>query len=235
MEDMKRLRRGSGARRWAVVLAATCLSGFAAEGGERDPGVPAGYVLTVMQQNSTTCPRGVHAAMRVEVEALLWPAGIEIDWREYNPRAIAPSVCALVSLRFTTEQPKDGKHAAVRARRHLGWTHMTEGDILPYCVVDWKRVEMMTAPYASGKPVILCNEIVGRALGRVVAHEIYHVVTRTAEHSLTGVAQPRLTPEDLAAARCCFDDAALARMRRVTSERVCLGQYSVPRFSVGMP
>jgi hypothetical protein len=181
-----------------------------------------------MQQNSTACPRGVHVQMRAEVEALLWPAGIEVDWRDYDPAGIAPSVCALLSLRFTSGQPAPAKGTSVHARPHLGWTHITDGDILPYCVVDYKSVKDLTARFAAGKPLVTWNDVVGRALGRVVAHEIYHVVARTTVHSSEGAAKACLSVEDLTAQRCCFDQPALERLRRHTAGRICLGQFSVP-------
>jgi hypothetical protein len=36
-----------------------------------------------------------------------------------------------------------------------------------------------------------------RALGRVVAHELYHTIARTTAHSQTGLARPTLSPAEL--------------------------------------
>jgi len=43
------------------------------------------------------------------------------------------------------------------------------------------------------------EELLGRALGRVMAHELYHVLLRTRKHGHSGLARPVLTSADLLA------------------------------------
>jgi hypothetical protein len=42
----------------------------------------------------------------------------------------------------------------------------------------------------------------GRALARVSAHEVFHMITRSQEHSSRGLMQPSLTVDDLTADSC---------------------------------
>ena len=53
----------------------------------------------------------------------------------------------------------------------------------------------------------------GRALARVIAHEIYHIVGETTDHQYSGVAKASFSVRDLLTARFDFDMASLARMR----------------------
>jgi hypothetical protein len=58
--------------------------------------------------------------------------------------------------------------------------------------------------------------LLGRALGRVVAHELYHIVAQTARHGRAGVAKPFHTPDDLRRDGASFEEedrAAIFRQR----------------------
>jgi hypothetical protein len=64
----------------------------------------------------------------------------------------------------------------------LGRTHMTDGNVLPYMDVDCDRIRgflrtllMLTAPLER-------YQTLGRAMGRVFAHELYHVLGQTKHH-----------------------------------------------------
>ena len=53
----------------------------------------------------------------------------------------------------------------------------------------------------------------GRAMARVVAHELYHVLMRSAEHARGGVARSCFNTGDLLTERFEFEGATLARLR----------------------
>jgi hypothetical protein len=53
----------------------------------------------------------------------------------------------------------------------------------------------------------------GRALARVIAHELYHIVMRTTDHSRNGVSRSCFSTADLVAERFEFESAVLAQLR----------------------
>jgi hypothetical protein len=53
----------------------------------------------------------------------------------------------------------------------------------------------------------------GRALARVIAHELYHIVMRTTDHSRNGVSRSCFSTADLVTERFVFEDAVLAQLR----------------------
>jgi len=57
------------------------------------------------------------------------------------------------------------------------------------------------------------NTALGRALGRVMAHELYHIVGETTAHQIRGVAKASLSVQDLIGASLDFDIASLTQMR----------------------
>jgi hypothetical protein len=53
----------------------------------------------------------------------------------------------------------------------------------------------------------------GRAMARVVAHELYHVLLKTADHAHAGIARSCFTAEDLLTEHFEFEGATLAKLR----------------------
>ena len=54
--------------------------------------------------------------------------------------------------------------------------------------------------------------VLGRALARVAAHEIYHIVAQTPEHEKSGLAKANLSSQELTANRLELDALSIARM-----------------------
>jgi hypothetical protein len=52
-----------------------------------------------------------------------------------------------------------------------------------------------------------------RALGRVIAHEIYHILAQTTEHDESGVAKAAFSLEDLMVDGFAFNPAGLQRLK----------------------
>jgi len=101
-----------------------------------------------------------------------------------------------------------------RFRGPMGWTHMTDGEILPIVEIDCESIRLHTLMGMFARDRSLRGLLYARAVGRVIAHEIYHVLAATRIHSTTGLAMPRLSPEDLTDGRLRFDVEAAGRMRR---------------------
>jgi hypothetical protein len=87
-------------------------------------------------------------------------------------------------------------------------------------------VQELIAEAISDKPPLVREHMFARALGRVVAHELYHAITRTTAHSQTGVASPTLTPAQLTEFDISFDPSAVELLRRATAGRICIESYS---------
>jgi hypothetical protein len=79
----------------------------------------------------------------------------------------------------------------------LGWAHEVNGTILPFSDLACDNLRgAVEAAIADGNPV-RGNVLLGRAMGRVLAHELYHIVADTPQHGHEGVAQAALSPREL--------------------------------------
>jgi hypothetical protein len=135
-------------------------------------------------------------AMRNEVQRLLSPAGLEVVWRDAARRAAGEDfeLVAVASFQFGP------------AGASLADTSIADGRIIPFFNVECMRVMQMLGPRVD-------STTLGRALGRIIAHEIYHIVARTTDHHDTGVAKAAFSVRDLTNPRFDFDAWSLARMR----------------------
>jgi len=96
--------------------------------------------------------------------------------------------------------------ALTTAAAILADTSIADGRILPFFRVDCTRVIQMLGPHPE-------SPVVGRALGRVIAHEIYHIVAHTAEHHDRGVAKAVFSIRDLTNPQFEFDAWSVSRMQ----------------------
>ncbi len=95
-------------------------------------------------------------------------------------------------------------------RIQLGDSITADGSVLPYSEVNCDNVLafLQTADFAEvGREARL-----GRASGRVLAHELYHVLLKTSEHSSRGLAKAVYTPAALLAQSLQFEEGELQKM-----------------------
>lgn len=107
-------------------------------------------------------------------------------------------------------------YSSSRAVGSLGWTHVTDGEILPMVEIDCERVRAGARGGGYGRDLSLRSLLFARALGRVIAHEMYHVLAATVEHAKSGLAKPALSGEDLVDGTLRFDTESIRRLRAKT-------------------
>jgi hypothetical protein len=92
----------------------------------------------------------------------------------------------------------------------LGDSITADGSILPYSEINCDRVLafLRTVNLAEvGQEARL-----GRASGRVLAHEVYHVLLQTSKHSSRGLAMAVYTPASLVSQSLQFEEGELQKM-----------------------
>jgi len=97
----------------------------------------------------------------------------------------------------------------------LGWTHVSDGQILPFTDVSCDRVRDFAQSGLLSYRAEERPEKYGRALGRVLAHELYHIFANTMHHGSGGVSKESYSVQDLLADDFLFQ-AKESRMLRVS-------------------
>jgi hypothetical protein len=145
------------------------------------------------------------AAMEQEVNELLKPSGIALEWRLTKDNRGDRTFSSLVVLRFRGSCKADGMpdggedFGSFGESRVLASTKVSEGRVLPFSEVQCDQVRTALRFIGSGAGPKERQMALGRALGRVVAHELYHIFARTTAHAARGLAKPSQSLADLVA------------------------------------
>ncbi len=162
-------------------------------------GVSFGAPVAVIVDAAAPLPPAVASAFHQEVDLVFRETGYNFSWIDRAEMKPEDSFPDLVVLRLKSECRLDSRTATAPAGKAmaLAWAHRSGDGILPFIEVDCSRVRSMLRVMSHGEPSGVQQEMMGRALGRVVAHELYHVLTGNSNHSHTGIAQAALSAAHL--------------------------------------
>jgi hypothetical protein len=120
--------------------------------------------------------------MKAEARTLLKSTGVSPDWREAEQLSASESFSRLIVVEFRGFcQPNLPSPPPIEPRA-LGYTYVSDGEPMPFSVIDCDRVRasLRSSPYGTDETVF------GRALGKVLAHELRHIIDRTVRHTPLG-------------------------------------------------
>jgi hypothetical protein len=92
-------------------------------------------------------------------------------------------------------------------------TRTANGEIQPFGDVDCDRVVNSVRTAMFGGDFAKADILVGRALGRVVAHELVHMLTKSDQHAHEGVQKAALSGKQLIAASLSLSAFDVDRLR----------------------
>jgi hypothetical protein len=129
-----------------------------------------------------------------EAAHILKKSGVSLHWRLGEAGQSVNGLLVVVKLVGRCDM--DGP-AAFLVAGPLGWSHEADGVVLPFSdlACDNIRGEVQTTLLAGN--ATQGNYLLGRAMGRVLAHELYHVIADTAVHGENSVAQAALSAREL--------------------------------------
>jgi hypothetical protein len=81
----------------------------------------------------------------------------------------------------------------------LGWVYDDGRLIHPVAFIDCDRVAATLASITREMPRLERQQMLARAVARVVVHELTHIETQSTHHAAHGIQQPRLTADELIA------------------------------------
>lgn len=154
--------------------------------------------------------------MEREVESLAAPSGIRLNWvMSTEPPGVFEQL-AVITLRGSC-RPGTPVPSSVLPHRDepdaLGQTQVVDGQVLPFADVRCDAIRQLIARELNRQSPQDREDLLGRAMGRVTAHELYHIVLRTTSHGRNGLARDAQSSSDLTADR---DDFAPADERKLS-------------------
>jgi hypothetical protein len=164
-----------------------------------------------------------------ETDEILSSLSIESGWYDFQQAAGRTFSSRLVVVRFKGNcdvATTSGKMTSGA----LGYTHVTEGEVLPFVEVHCDKIWGFIRHEVERRPG-QAAQLFARALSRVLAHELYHVIGATGKHSREGVTKAFLTAKELTQGALPFDEPASAQILYKLGQR---GYGSVLNADGGM-
>lgn len=143
-------------------------------------------------------PRVVQQAIESEVDSIISPTGWHFEWDPISDDN------ANVSFRLAIVHFKGGCDVAningpPKHRVILGTTAVSQGEIQPFANVNCDAIKGMMGDTLTAVAPGNREIVFGRAVGRVLSHELYHIFANEKSHASSGVAAARFTSEELVA------------------------------------
>jgi hypothetical protein len=152
--------------------------------------------------------------MRREMDKLMMQASIRVEWKNLSDFVAGTEVQDLVLVKFRGNCRIQPAPVFLDERGPMAFTHTSDGQVLPFSEVLCDRVGVAAQSAMEGGEFGRRDELLGRALARVLAHEIYHIKGKCNEHGRSGVARKALSGRELIAATLDFAPADARRMVR---------------------
>lgn len=161
----------------------------------------------------------VYAAMQREMNGLFAKTPLRFDWKRLEEASEFETVPNLVVVRFRGDCRMTHPYPPFDEQGIFAWTDVSEGVVLPFSTVDCDRVRNAVSAAMWGAERQRGEQLLGRALARIVAHELFHLFTQTKSHSPTGVARHALTGAELIAEDASFHADDLHRLPNPSSAK----------------
>src|ERR1051326_3053693 len=144
-----------------------------------------------------SAPEGVIDSLHDELENIMAHMGFQFDWRRLDGVRGNEVTVELAVITFKGHCDVAGLTSRASTPGPLGWTHVSDGVILPFSDVDCDRIRGFVQKELLSLRAEEREVVMGRALGRVVAHELYHIFANTSRHGSCGVGKAAYTVQEL--------------------------------------
>lgn len=154
--------------------------------------------------------------MQQEVAGILKDSGLKLEWRALERTSGATDAGDnenLVVVHFNGRCILEPVPILYDERGPLAVTYTSDGAVLPFSEVACEQVTASIRSAMFGGDYAQGDQLLGRALGRVVAHELVHILTNSHDHGREGVAQAALSGSQLITPRLPLSASDLERLR----------------------
>ena len=152
------------------------------------------------------------AEMKREFAGLMKDSALTFDWKS-RAEADQLSFSNLIVVRFKGACVLRPIPYLIDERGPLAFTYSTDGAVQPFSEVECDQLTRAVRSAMAGGDFGKADLLMGRALGRVLAHEVVHILTKSGAHGKEGVARTALTGSQLIAPELRIEHEDLERIR----------------------
>jgi hypothetical protein len=153
--------------------------------------------------------------MQREVKTLMQTAGYRIEWRDSasSKRDVSDASVFVLQLRGVCQAPERPSAVEPLGKSvSLASSAVVDGEVLPFSWLECETLARLLAPSLAKEPGAKREYLYGRAMGRLVAHELLHVLTNTRGHDDSGVGKLSFSAKDVLSERFEFEHPSIARL-----------------------
>jgi len=142
-------------------------------------------------------------------------AGYRVEWRDPKKPSLKINFghLVVVELRGHCSAPLETL-PPIQSPVSLASSPVVNGRVLPFSHVECPALSRLLGPSLINDTEMERDYLYGRAMGRLLAHEFYHVLGQTIQHTGSGISKDRFTAADLLGEHFDFEDGALTRLRQ---------------------
>ena len=153
--------------------------------------------------------------MQQEIDRLYRDVHVPILWHDLTGYQSVGETPRIVFIHFVGDcRPLRMPPIQNVAGIALGGVSRVDGRILPLIKIDCDRVARYVWPSMTGPDRVRGDAVYGRALARVVAHELYHCLTGTAKHTRSALFRADISPKALLANELDFGASEVADLKK---------------------
>lgn len=162
-------------------------------------------ITMVVQSENPIDPRAFEEMQR-EMNRLLAKTERRVEFKDRREIQPGVDVADLTVVKFRGNCRMAVEPVYLDERGPLAFAHVSDGDVLPFAEVLCDRVRKAAQSAMHGGDFAKAQQLMGRAMARVLAHELWHVRTNSTGHQKTGVARHALSGKQLIGERLDFED-----------------------------
>jgi len=154
--------------------------------------------VTLYTQFQQDPPDSMVQAVHSELAAIMAPTGLQFAW---HPLSEAGGQVAnrLAIIHFKGECDAENLREESGFSGPLGWTHISDGEILPFIDVNCDGLRIFVQRDLVNVDPAQREAVFGRAAARVLAHELYHFLGNTRSHASGGIFKAAYSVQELLA------------------------------------
>lgn len=151
--------------------------------------------------------------MEHEASAIIKASGVSLGWR-FRSEAADATFNDLVVMTFKGTCAPSPMPMIVDELGPYAITRTTGGEVQPFGEVDCDHVVSSLHNAMTGSDYGRADLLLGRALGRIVAHELVHMLTKSRRHGKEGVEKAALSARQLIAESLPLSNADVDRLQQ---------------------
>jgi hypothetical protein len=153
--------------------------------------------LAILMKFDIRPPTAVLDSMQREVASIFEPAGVSVAWRlveQNDGRELFPHVVVIRVRGACHTQPASWDELQpLLENPELASASVRDGKAVPFAEVHCDRVSAFLRPWRKAEQ----SGALGAAMGRVIAHELYHMLTNTLTHGVSALSKASVTSVEL--------------------------------------